>query len=281
MNQVSAEVITNRRILKELERFNRPDARNISGSFIVWLRCPEIVSEARPGQFVMVRCGDECTLPRPFSIHQIDNEGNLAIFYAVLEKGRGTNWLSQLKAGDMVEFFGPMGNGFSINRTSRNLLLIAGGIGIAPLYFLANQAQTQGYKVLLLRGASGKSKPSGQQNPPQHYPEELLPCGIESKPITTTDDGTSDLVVDLITPQLVDWADQVFACGPLPMYRTMARMPELKKKPVQVSLEVRMGCGLGVCYGCTVRTRNGLKQACKDGPVFELDDIIWDELANI
>jgi len=89
------------------------------------------------------------------------------------------------------------------------------------------------------------------------------------------------MVLDLLMPGVADSADQVFACGPTAMYREMAQRKEtlgLKGKPVQVSLEMRMGCGLGVCYACTVRTRNGLKQVCKDGPVFELDDIIWDEL---
>ena len=97
------------------------------------------------------------------------------------------------------------------------------------------------------------------------------------------------MVIGLFTKYLdgsdqayVDWADQVFACGPMPMYRNMARKKrelKLEGRPVQVSLEVRMGCGLGVCYGCTVRTKSGLKQVCKDGPVFDLDDILWDEVA--
>ncbi|MBI2288225.1 MAG: dihydroorotate dehydrogenase electron transfer subunit, partial [Chloroflexi bacterium] len=79
--------------------------------------------------------------------------------------------------------------------------------------------------------------------------------------------------------EYVDWADQVFACGPLPMYRHIDEgFPQLKNKPVQVSLEVVMGCGRGICYGCTVKTKDGLKMVCEDGPVFDLADIIWDEL---
>ncbi len=81
-------------------------------------------------------------------------------------------------------------------------------------------------------------------------------------------------------PDHINLTDQIFACGPLAMYKTMARMTELKTKPVQISLEVRMGCGLGVCYGCTVKTTNGLKQVCQDGPIFELNDILWEELAD-
>jgi dihydroorotate dehydrogenase electron transfer subunit len=72
-------------------------------------------------------------------------------------------------------------------------------------------------------------------------------------------------------------ADQNFACGPLPMYRAMSGMPELKNRPVQVSMEVVMGCGRGICYGCTIKTKNGLKKVCQDGPVFDLADIIWEQ----
>ena len=89
------------------------------------------------------------------------------------------------------------------------------------------------------------------------------------------------MVTDLV-PDFADWADQVFACGPMPMYRDMVMKKgkmKLEGKPVQISLEMRMGCGLGVCYGCTVKTKNGLKQVCKDGPVFDLGDILWDELS--
>ena len=77
----------------------------------------------------------------------------------------------------------------------------------------------------------------------------------------------------------VDGVDQILACGPLPMYRTLAvQKQQLQGKPVQISLEVRMGCGLGVCYGCTIKTKNGLQQVCQDGPIFELDDVLWEEL---
>ena len=92
-----------------------------------------------------------------------------------------------------------------------------------------------------------------------------------------------NLLNTMITDLLLDfanWADQIFACGPTLMYRAMAtRNQQLKAKSVQVSLEVRMGCGRGVCYGCTVKTKGGLKQVCTDGPIFALDGVLWDELA--
>jgi len=220
----------------------------------------------------MVRCSEECILPRPFSIHKLDNKGNIALCFAVLEDGKGTGWLSQRHIGDTVELFGPLGNGFSINPNSQNLLLVAGGIGIAPLRFLAQEALNQGYSVTLLLGASNAS---------QLYPRHLLPS--EAKLITTTEDGTDGqkgMVTNLL-PDFITSSDQVFACGPIPMYRDMTNKyhPLLKNKPVQVSLEMRMGCGLGVCYGCTVKTKRGLKQTCRDGPVFNLEDILWNEVS--
>jgi dihydroorotate dehydrogenase electron transfer subunit len=114
----------------------------------------------------------------------------------------------------------------------------------------------------------------------QLYPHYLLPPKV--KLITATEDGTEGkkgMITDFL-PDFIDEANQIFACGPGSMYQTMAAQKRLKTKPVQISLEVRMGCGVGVCYGCTVKTRRGLKQVCKDGPIFDLDDILWEELAK-
>ena len=256
MKQVIASIISNSEVMP--------------GVYLTWLESPQLAPATHPGQFVMVHCGEDCLLRRPFSIHQRD-DNKIALLYSVV--GKGTNWLSQRQVGDKLDLLEPLGNGFSIHPASRNLLLVAGGIGIAPLYFLAQDALSKECSATLLLGASTAA---------QLYPTHLLPPKI--KLITATEDGTAGkkgLVTDLL-PEYVDGADQVFACGPMPMYRDMAlKNQELKPdgKPVQISLEVRMGCGLGVCYGCTIKTKNGLKQVCKDGPVFDLDDILWDELA--
>ncbi len=242
------------------------------GVYLIWLESPDIASTAGPGQFVMVRCGEEYLLRRPFSIHQIADKKRktkLAFLFTIV--GKGTYWLSQRQAGDDIDLLGTLGNGYSIYPASRNLLLAAGGIGIAPLCFLAQEALNQGYSVTLLLGASTAS---------QLYPAHLLSPKIRL--VTVTEDGTAGrkgMVTDLL-PDFVRWSDQIFACGPIPMYHTMAAQNQrlLKDKPIQVSLEVRMGCGLGVCYGCTVKTKSGLKQVCKDGPVFDLEDILWGEL---
>ena len=237
----------------------------MAGVHLIWLEAPDIASTARPGQFVMVRCGEESLLRRPLSIHQVDGKDKLAVLFNVV--GKGTEWLAQCKVGDSLDILGSLGNSFSINPDSQNLLLVAGGIGIAPLAFLAQEALRTEHSATLLYGTANASR----------YPESLLPYAMEL--VSSTEDGSlgkEGRVTDLL-PDFIDWADQIFACGPLPMYKTMAQMPELKNKPVQISLEMRMGCGRGICYGCTVKTKSGLKQVCQDGPVFDLDDVLWVE----
>lgn len=230
---------------------------------LIWLEAPYLASQAQPGQFVMVCCGEDTLLRRPFSIHQADGK-RLALLFKVV--GRGTHWLSQRKQGDKLDLLGPLGNGYKIQEGAHKLLLLAGGIGIAPLFFLAQDTLRKKGSVTLLYGTADKKRLS---IPPQ------------IKLVSATEDGSvgqRGMITDIL-PDYISQADQVFACGPLPMYQSMARMLELKNKPVQVSLEVRMGCGLGVCYGCTIKTKNGLKQVCRDGPVFDLNDILWEELS--
>ncbi len=255
MKQALASVISNSEV--------------IPGTHLIWLESNQIASTAQPGQFIMVRCGEDSVLRRPLSVHQLVDTTKLALLFNVV--GKGTRWLSQCKAGDNLDLFGPLGNGYSIHLISRHLLLVAGGIGIAPLCLLAQEALNQGRSVTLLLGASTSS---------QLYPRHLLPP--EAELVIATEDGTEGkkgMITDLL-PDFIDRTDQIFACGPIPMYRTMAARNQqlLGGRSVQVSLEVRMGCGFGICYGCTVRTKGGMKQVCKDGPIFELKDIIWDEL---
>lgn len=237
----------------------------MTGARLLWLEATQIAHQAQPGQFVMVRCGKkgEYQLRRPLSIHQWEDD-KIALLFQVV--GGGTLWLSQRTTGDEIDLLGPLGNGFSIHPESKKLLMIAGGIGIAPLRFLADEAVKKDLSVTLLYGT-----PTAAQLYP-HLPKAEL--------VTATEDGSAGkngMITDLL-PDFTKEADQICACGPLAMYKTMARMTELKN--VQISLEVRMGCGLGVCYGCTVKTRKGLRQVCKDGPIFELNDILWEELAE-
>jgi dihydroorotate dehydrogenase electron transfer subunit len=251
MKQISAPLISNTEIMPDI--------------YLLWLEAPDVAAEARPGQYVMVNCGEETVLPRPFSIHKCDGS---SISLLVRIAGKGTKWLSQCKVGNNLEIFGPLGNGFSIYPESRNLLLVAGGIGIAPLCFLMEKALKLHYKIKLLIGVKTAEL---------CYPDNLLPDGIDI--IYTTEDATLGRhgKVTILIPDYFEWTDQIFACGPESMYRHLAKnFPQLKNKPIQVSLEVMMGCGRGICYGCTIKTRNGLKKVCEDGPVFNLNDIYWD-----
>ncbi|MBI4180382.1 MAG: dihydroorotate dehydrogenase electron transfer subunit [Chloroflexi bacterium] len=257
------------------------------GVHLIWLESPQIASLAQPGQFIMVRCGEDTLLRRPLSFHSVVM-GRFAVLFTVI--GRGTQWLSQRQTGDILDILGPLGNSFTLPNTPQEILLVAGGIGFAPLRFLAEEANRQGNRVTLFMGVPKRSK--------------LLPSPILEDPLghelfaafhnifRVTEDGSegykgmvTDLLVDRLdkVDRLVHIKDttQVFACGPLPMYKTMSGLPLLKNKPVQVSLEVRMACGRGFCYGCTIKTKHGLKKVCADGPVFELDDILWDELNSL
>ncbi len=237
---------------------------------LLWLEAPEIARAARPGQFVMVRCGPDAYLPRPFSVHRTDGD-NLALLFSVV--GGGTRWLSARKKGETLSVFGPLGNGFTIKPNARNILLVAGGIGLAPLVFLADIAAASGQKVTLISGARDAGCLLPIASPQRLYDGGALPASLHC--ITATEDGSEGFkgLATRLIPAYCDGIDQVFACGPAAMYRTMAKMPELKKIPVQVSLEAVMGCGTGVCYGCTIKTKNGLRQVCKDGPVFELGEL--------
>jgi dihydroorotate dehydrogenase electron transfer subunit len=265
LHQVEATIISNQRFFADSVHPNK----RITGTRLMWMDCPEIAAEARPGQFVMVRCGD-LTLPRPFSLHQV-RQDSIALLYSVFAEGQGTTWLGERRADDKLAVLGPLGNGFTVDDSARRLLVVAGGIGVAPLHFLAQQAVDAGKKVTLMLGAQTGSL---------LYPRHLLP---RVDILTATDDGSAGYhgPVTALVKEHSRYADQVFACGPLAMYRDMAPKPEefgLEAKPVHVSLEAVMACGHGACYGCTIKTTRGLKQVCKEGPVFALDEVLWEEM---
>jgi dihydroorotate dehydrogenase electron transfer subunit len=258
------------------------------GIHLMWIKTPDIASSAQPGQFITVRCGS-FTLRRPFSVHQSSpltgedsGGGEIALLFKVA--GNGTLWLSQRQKGERIDILGPLGKGFSIEPRSKNLLLVAGGIGVAPLVFLMQHASSQ-HQITLIHGASTAAHlypfSSAGKKRTKLSP---LPKGVQFIPVT--EDGTAGRkgMATHILPDFLDWADQVYTCGPLEMYEAMAEMllrakrSNLKLAKCQVSLEVRMGCGFGACYGCTINTKKGLKRICRDGPVFELDDIIWQEV---
>jgi len=256
MKLVSAPIISNTEILPHI--------------YLLQAQAPEIAARAYPGQYVMVRCGEGYDMPlrRPLGLHRISKDG-ISLLYTIV--GRGTEWLSLRKEEERVDLFGPLGKGFEIYPSSRNLLLVAGGVGVAPLVALAEHAIGTGRAVKLV---------IGEKNAAKIYPERLLPSGI--KPVVTTEDGSlgqKGMVTDVL-PQFISGADQIFVCGPLPMYRAIAKMgSKLGNKSTQVLLETVMGCGVGACLSCSIKTRQGRKLVCKDGPVFEFGDILWDKMA--
>ena len=260
------------------------NAEVVPGTHLMWVEAPHIAATAQPGQFITVRC-EGFTLRRPFSVHHSSlsmgenpGEGEIAILFKVA--GRGTLWLSQREASERIDILGPLGKGFAVAPKSEKLLLVAGGIGIAPLVFLMQQALPR-HQITLIHGARTAA---------QLYYDSYQPPAVSHQRvhfIPVTEDGSAGQkgkATDVL-PDYLDWADQVYACGPLDMYKAMAQMSlrarrsNLKLKKCQVSLEVRMGCGFGACYCCTINTRKGPKQVCRDGPVFELNNIIWQEVS--
>lgn len=238
-------------------------------AFVMWLSAPLLTRAARAGQFVMVGCSDSLDplLPRPMSYHRfrvVNGERQMALLFDV--RGRGTHWLSLRQPGDEVRLFGPLGRGYSVRPDARNLLLVAGGIGVAALVALMDQAVAEGRSVTLLYGVRTAER---------MLPLDLLPPEVEV--VLASDDGSvgrRGLVTDMLADYL-PWADQVFACGPNPMFQAMAAVVRsaASRKPVQVLLEERMACGLGICYSCAAVTRQGVRLVCRDGPRFDLRQV--------
>jgi dihydroorotate dehydrogenase electron transfer subunit len=236
---------------------------------LIWFSAPAVGRTAQPGQFLMIRCGEgwDPLLPRPMSFHRFRQAGDERQFAILFDlRGRGTDWLWHRQPGDVVSLFGPLGRGYAVKRQSQNLLLVGGGIGVAALVALADEAIAEGRAVTLLQGAKTGGK---------LFPLASLPPEVEV--VSASEDGSAGhrgLVTELL-PQYLPWADQVFACGPNAMYEGMAAIMRQQgsRKSVQVLLEEHMACGMGVCYCCGVFTRRGVRLVCKDGPRFELREL--------
>jgi dihydroorotate dehydrogenase electron transfer subunit len=259
------------------------NTRLYGNTYCMWFDAPELMHGAAPGRFLMLRCADAAQdgsvpfdplLPRAMSYSTVrkgKNGDEFSILYDVV--GRGTAWLAARNAGDKVFGWGPLGKGYSLRGDGQNLLLVGGGIGIAPLVWLAEEAVSKGKSVVVLDGARDASGV---------YPAEMWPDEVEL--VVTTQDGSAGrkgLVTDVFLDYF-EWSDTVFTCGPNPMFAALAdvlRSSEgsqraRRRKPVQALLESPMGCGTGICYGCAVFDRRGAPRlVCKEGPRFELRDI--------
>ena len=228
------------------------------------LHSSDLAQQAQPGQFVHIRVGSayDPLLRRPFSICQADPErGTITLVYRIV--GRGTVLLSQTKAGDHIDCMGPLGRGFSLE--CEHPLLIGGGMGIAPLFYLAQRLCPRHVSIVL----GGRSKE-------ELYWQDLFTSLCDNIHITTDDGslGRQGVTVDLL-PELLATGnyDQIYACGPQPMLAGVVKAAQTYRVPCEVSLEEHMACGIGACLVCTCETVNGRKKVCNDGPVFRGEDI--------
>jgi dihydroorotate dehydrogenase electron transfer subunit len=281
-----------------LVRTELVDSREIlPGQWLQSFLAPELAIGARAGQFVHARTGDlsGLVLRRPFSINTADPAtGVITIHFRTI--GRGTEWFTHLRPGDTVDMLGPLGRPFEVDSRSRHLLLIAGGLGMAGVRSLADEALRDGRQVTMLFGAASAR---------DVYPSSLLPDEVEY--VIATDDGSvghRGFVTELV-PNYEAWADQAFACGPAPMLAALARQaagrrerlgvaklgrkrgagkpdvvgsPAARRKAfLQVSMEQNMGCAVGACLGCVIMGTNGQPQrVCREGPVFAADEVAWE-----
>ncbi len=237
----------------------------------VRLRAERIAEAARPGQFVMVRFNEQLDplLRRPFSLHSVDRRGRVDLLVKVV--GRGTALLRTLQAGkDVLDLVGPLGNGFSWYAEGP-VCLIGGGIGVAPLYYLASvlhEQQPERKIHILLGGRTGREV--------KVFANRFSWSGHEVA--VATDDGSlgyHGLVPDLLA-DLLAGVCQVYGCGPYGMLRSVALACRQAGVPCQVSMETHMACGLGACLGCTIVAADGrYLHVCKDGPVFDAEKVAW------
>lgn len=249
------------------------------------VRLPREFRDPVPGQFVMIRPirGGGPLLSRPLSIYQFMRDRDhviLEFLYRVV--GKGTELLSQLAPASGVNILGPLGTGFRIEKNRPQRILLAGGMGVAPITFLARHLEGKvapKHEMKICLGAKSCTEIIGM--------ERIK--GLRGLLDIATDDGSMGsrgLVTDLL-PDMTRGCDprktMIYACGPMAMLKTLAEQLAPTGIPCQVSIEERMACGVGACLGCAVAVHNRRgkrtqKSVCKDGPVFNIGDICWDQL---
>lgn len=243
------------------------------GIYRIRLSCHRQYAQAVPGQFVMVRPNRQIDplLPRPFSIHQlIRHKGSvsgLELLYKVV--GKGTQLLARLQPGDLISMTGPLGQGFEIAAKVSNIKIVAGGIGVAPMLFLAQTLIESKRNLSSLEVFIG-----GRTRSDLLCLQDFSAIGLAAR--VTTDDGSSGdqcLVTDPLDAALAEnRPDIIYACGPMEMLGCIAGIAERHHVRCQVSIETMMACGMGACLGCAVAARKDNQRylhACKDGPVFD------------
>ncbi len=237
------------------------------GIFKMVVASNRMESTAKAGQFVNLYCREGSRLlPRPISICEIDKENSTLTFvYGVV--GKGTEEFSKIKAGEYIELLGPLGNGYKIDEEVDEHIIVGGGIGIPPLLELVKQLKGKKKVYLGFRSNS-------------YLIEEFEKHGVQV--LIATDDGSEGMkgtVVDLLKKDKAK-GKMLYACGPKPMLMAVADWAEEQNIKAQLSLEERMGCGIGTCVGCVVRIKDentwNYKKVCVDGPVFWSEEVVWD-----
>lgn len=229
--------------------------------FALYLKCPARLPIILPGQFAEVLVSNSTTtyLRRPFSIYDADyNTNELSLL--IKKVGDGTAALMKLKQGDTLNLVYPLGNSFSLP-TGEKALLVGGGVGIAPMLLLAKRLKENGFKPDVLIG--------GRTSKDIVEPEKYEPYG---EVFITTDDGSAGekgmVTQHSVFAEKVSEYSAIYACGPDPMMKAVARVAAAKNITCEISLENTMACGIGACLCCVVETIDGNKTTCVEGPVF-------------
>ncbi|MFX4261465.1 dihydroorotate dehydrogenase electron transfer subunit [Pelotomaculum propionicicum] len=244
----------------------------LPGFYRMALSAGEAANYAKPGQFLHVRCGEtlDPLLRRPVSIHAVDREkGEISLFYRVV--GRGTALLAVKEKGDRLNLLGPLGSGFTMPGNSGRVAVVAGGIGIAPLYFLLQELSGLKIHADVFTGAATKKQ--------LFFTSEIKALGHSVFP--ATDDGTAGYRGTVVNLFEQNPADRVYSCGPAGMLKSLCRV--IRKHGIwgEVSLEERMGCGVGACLSCACKTVSEgenyrYRRVCVEGPVFPAGEVVWE-----
>lgn len=236
-------------------------------AYDLWIDAGELGRSARCGQFVNIKCGADKLLRRPISICYGEGE-KLRLVFEI--RGEGTAWLAQRSAGESIDVLGPLGHGFDV--ADKQVLFVGGGIGVPPLLWSAKNAKSTD-AVLGFRDAGHAML----------LPDFESICGNMEIMSDDGSIGTKGLVTLGVEKLLeANRYDAVCACGPKVMLRAVAALAERKNIPCQVSMEERMGCGVGACLvcACKIQDEKGeghYKHVCKDGPVFDSKEVVWDD----
>lgn len=215
--------------------------------------CGQFVDLQLPGYF----------LRRPLAVADC-GRGWLEVIYCAV--GNGTRDMSEMTPGMTLDVLTDLGHGFDLGKTSEEAAAFAGGAGIAPIKMLCKELAASGKKVTAVLGFNRA------EDIPHAILDEIRGFGAEVL-VATMDGsvGTKGFVTDAVREHGTEY-DFWYACGPLPMMKAICGSTGV---PGEVSMEARMGCGTGICYGCSIETRKGARRVCKDGPVFDKEDIIW------